>query len=343
VNRRRTLLNRPSSATNATPTKSPQTTPPSSPPSTGCASCARDECSAKHPHDNESPDEFLERQKLEAALCQIKHTFLVLSGKGGVGKSTVAVNLALSLAEEGYRIGLLDIDIHGPSVPTMLGLTRERALQAGDGHGIAPVPLTQNLLVMSIGFLLERNDQAVVWRGPMKAGVIRQFLGDVQWGPLDALIVDCPPGTGDEPLSMAQSIPKADGAIIVTTPQEVALSDVRRSVSFCHLLNMPILGVIENMSGLACPHCGKTVPLFKQGGGQRLAQEMGLTFLGAIPIDPALVTAADAGEPYVRTYRQSAAAIAFRHAIEPLVARLQTGQPGGAIPPIPHQTAAQGI
>lgn len=292
-----------------------------------CSTCNNSDCSAKQPQQDETVEEFFARQKLEAALCRIKHTIFVLSGKGGVGKSTVAANLALALAEEGYQIGLLDIDLHGPSIPTMLGLTGARAATTVDGSEIVPVPLTANLHVMSVGFLLERADQPVVWRGPMKAGVIRQFLGDVQWGELDALIVDCPPGTGDEPLSILQAVPNADGAIIVTTPQEVSLSDVRRSVSFCHLLKMPILGIIENMSGLACPHCNQIVPLFKQGGGKKLAQDMNLTYLGAIPLDPNLVNAADAGEPYLRMYRESVAAVAFREVIVPLLQRLQQSSP----------------
>lgn len=289
-----------------------------------CSSCGKSDCSAKQRKPEESQEEFLRRQKIEASLCKIRHTFLVLSGKGGVGKSTVAVNLAMSLAMEGYKVGLLDIDIHGPSVPTMLGLTRELVFQSDEGGDLEPVRLSENLSVMSIGFFLERNDQAVVWRGPMKTGMIRQFLADVNWGNLDALIVDCPPGTGDEPLSIIQAIPNADGAIVVTTPQEVALADVRRSISFCRLLKLPVIGLVENMSGLICPHCSKSVPLFKQGGGKKLAAEMDIPFLGAVPLDPTLVTAADNGEPYIAKYRESAAARAFLDTIKPLLVVMQT-------------------
>ena len=221
--------------------------------SSTCGTCSDTSCSAKTRHQDESAEEYAQRQRLEANLCRIKHTVFVLSGKGGVGKSTVAANLALTLGMNGLRVGLLDIDFHGPSIPTLLGLAQTRAV--GDGQAIEPVVLTANVKVMSIGFLVRGADEAVIWRGPMKANVIRQLLADVNWGPLDALVVDCPPGTGDEPLSIVQSVPRADGAIIVTTPQTVAVADVRRSITFCNRLELPVLGVIENMSGFACPHC----------------------------------------------------------------------------------------
>ncbi|MCK4325422.1 Mrp/NBP35 family ATP-binding protein, partial [bacterium] len=210
--------------------------------------------------------QYLERQALSERLGKIKHKVVVLSGKGGVGKTTVAVNLAMSLSVLGKRIGLLDIDIHGPSVPKMLSL-QGRTLQGKD-ETLYPVMLGENLKVISIGFLLKSEDDAVIWRGPMKMGVIKQFLKDVEWGELDYLIVDSPPGTGDEPLSICQLIENADGAIIVTTPQDIAILSVRKSIKFCRELNLPILGVVENMAGLICPHCQQRIDVFKSGGGK---------------------------------------------------------------------------
>ncbi|MFC1734954.1 P-loop NTPase [Candidatus Hydrogenedentota bacterium] len=216
---------------------------------------------------------------LGARLSGIKRKLLVLSGKGGVGKSTFAVNLAVSLAKEGNKVGLLDIDIHGPSVPKLLGL--DNGSLNIIGNNILPVRSDGDLKVVSIGFLLKDRDDAVIWRGPMKHGVIKQFLEEVDWGELDYLVVDCPPGTGDEPLSLIQlmadgktSSSQDEGAIIVTTPQELALADVRKSVNFCKTLNLNIVGVVENMSGLVCPHCGEMVEVFAAGGGEKMAHDV---------------------------------------------------------------------
>ncbi|HOT29080.1 MAG TPA: Mrp/NBP35 family ATP-binding protein [Candidatus Ozemobacteraceae bacterium] len=286
-----------------------------------CSSCSDTTCSSKTRNPDESADDFLRRQRLQGNLCRIKHIFFVLSGKGGVGKSTVAANLALSLGMNGYSAGLLDIDLHGPSIPTMLGLADVRAESAGNGL-IKPVELTSVVKVMSVAFLLQGNDDAVIWRGPMKAGVIEQLVADVDWGPLDALVVDCPPGTGDEPLSIVQTVGKADGAIIVTTPQQVATADVRRSISFCHRLDLPVLGVIENMSGFVCPHCNETTEIFSKGGGETMAADMGVPFLGRIPIDPELMGAGDRGVPYVQRFSERPAAKAFSKAILPLIGRM---------------------
>ncbi len=246
---------------------------------------------------NETRDELDEQRRLRERMGRIAHKILVLSGKGGVGKSTVAVNLAMSLVLAGKRTGLLDVDLHGPSVPRMLKLEGERA--SAENDAMVPVEVG-DLKVMSIGFLLNSREDAVIWRGPMKAGVIRQFLTDVEWGDLDYLVVDAPPGTGDEPLSVCQLMPDADGAVIVTTPQEVALAAVRRSITFCHQMSMPVLGVIENMSGFACPSCGKSIDVFGTGGGERLARETGVPFLGRIPIDPKIAESGDNGSSFVR-------------------------------------------
>jgi len=225
----------------------------------------------------------IEQQQIRQRMIQIKNKILILSGKGGVGKSTVSVNLAISLALAGKKVGLLDIDIHGPSIPKVLNL--EGAKIGSDGQDIIPVEMTNNLKVMSIGFLLQGKDSAVIWRGPRKYHMIKQFLKDVQWGTLDYLIIDSPPGTGDEPLSIVQLLENADGAVIVTTPQEVALSDVRKCINFCGQLNLPVLGVLENMSGFVCPKCGEITDIFKSGGGEKMAEEMNVPFLGKIPID----------------------------------------------------------
>ena len=279
--------------------------------------CSSDASSAPARRPNESDEQAAERRALAERLGRIRHKVMVLSGKGGVGKSTVAVNLAVALARAGRRVGLLDVDLHGPSVPRMLGLEGRRV----EVRGGAIVPVTAGgLKVLSVGFLLPERDAPVIWRGPMKMQVIRQFLADVEWGDLDWLVIDSPPGTGDEPLSVCQLVDGADGAVLVTTPQEVALADVRRSVNFCRQLGLPVLGVLENMSGFACPHCGRTTPLFGAGGGERMADEMGVPLLGRIPIDPQMVEACDAGTPYIERFPESAAAKAFERAVAPLLA-----------------------
>ena len=251
-----------------------------------------------------------DEEQIRHRLKQIKHQVLVLSGKGGVGKSTVAANLAVSLVLAGKRVGLLDIDIHGPSIPKILNLEAQRAQSVGSQ--IVPIEVMPNFKVMSIGFLLPSRDDAVIWRGPMKYQMIKQFIKDVKWGSLDFLIVDSPPGTGDEPLSVVQLLGKADGAIIVTTPQEVALADVRKGISFCRSLGLPVLGVLENMSGFVCPKCGERTDIFKSGGGEDMATRMAVPFLGRIPLDPAVVKACDLGMPVVRSGdNQSETAEAF--------------------------------
>ena len=259
----------------------------------------------------------IEQQQIRDRIKQIKHQILVLSGKGGVGKSTVAVNLAISLSLEGKKVGLLDIDIHGPSIPKVLNL-EGTGLQT-DGETLLPVEVSENLKVMSIGFLLPNNDDAVIWRGPRKYHMIKQFLKDVNWGELDFLIIDSPPGTGDEPLSIVQLLENADGAVIVTTPQEVALSDVRKGITFCRSLNLPVIGVLENMSGFVCPKCGEVTDIFKSGGGEKMATQMNVPFLGRVPIDPQIVRACDSGRPYVQHYSSSQAAQAFKKAMLPLL------------------------
>jgi ATP-binding protein involved in chromosome partitioning len=265
----------------------------------------------------EKRDDQEQEQRLAAQLSRIRHTVLVLSGKGGVGKSTVAVNLAVSLARAGRRVGLLDVDLHGPSVPTMLRLSTEGV--ATDDGAFVPIEIG-DLKVMSLGLLLRDQREAVIWRGPLKAGVIRQFLADVAWGDLDYLVVDAPPGTGDEPLSICQLVGPAARAVIVTTPQEVALVSVRKSVHFCGQLGIPVLGVVENMSGFVCPGCGRRFDVFGSGGGERMAADMGVPFLGRIPLDPAVSRAGDDGQPYTLEAPASGAAEAFAAIVGPILA-----------------------
>src|SRR3989339_650726 len=254
-----------------------------------------------------------EQEQLAQTLSLIKHKILVLSGKGGVGKSTVAANLAVAMSLAGKKVGLLDIDIHGPSIPKLLNLEDKKLLTLD--NCFIPVPVSANLIVMSIGFMLPDKNSPVIWRGPMKYNMIKQFLTNVQWGELDYLIIDSPPGTGDEPLAIVQLLGNADGAVIVTTPQEVALSDVRKGVSFCRNLDLPVIGVIENMSGFVCPKCGQITHIFKSGGGEKMSLEMDIPFLGSIPIDPGIVAACDSGEPYLQHYNKSSAAQAFQAAV----------------------------
>jgi ATP-binding protein involved in chromosome partitioning len=239
-----------------------------------------------------------EKRQLRENLEKIGHKIIVLSGKGGVGKSTIAVNLAVSLAERGFSVGLLDVDIHGPSVPKLLGL-QDKKLALDVSGAILPVEYRDRLKVISIGFMLQSANDAVIWRGPLKYSLIRQFLKDVYWGAIDYLVIDSPPGTGDEPLSVCQLIENPDGAVIVSTPQDVAILDVRKSIRFCKSLNMPVIGVIENMSGFTCPHCGKEVMIFSGDGGVlQMSLEMEVPFLGKIPLLPEVSRTGDSGVPF---------------------------------------------
>ncbi len=251
---------------------------------------------------------------LKLNLGAIKKKLLILSGKGGVGKSTVSSNLAAGLSSKGYKVGLLDIDIHGPNIPNMFGL--EGFAPMITDLGIMPIVYSENLKLISIGFFLEQRDTAVVWRGPIKHRMIENFLTDVRWGELDFLVVDSPPGTGDEIISIVQVLDKVDGAIIVATPQDVALADVRRTVKFCKDAAIPIVGIVENMSGFICPHCGKTVEIFKSGGAEKLAEAYKIPFLGRIPLDPSVVMSGDEGKPFMLFNPDSELAKAFSKIID---------------------------
>ncbi|HBM15763.1 MAG TPA: ATP-binding protein [Lentisphaeria bacterium] len=271
-------------------------------PDEDCSKCDKEECASR-----KTESSFIEKDEnlqLRRRLEKIKNKILVLSGKGGVGKSTMAVNIASVLASEGKKVGILDVDIHGPSIPMMLGV--DKLTPMTDGEDILPV--TDGVLkIMSIGFFLRSNDDPVIWRGPMKMNMIKQFLKDVRWGDIDYLVIDCPPGTGDEPLSVCQLIEAPSGAIIVTTPQNVAINDVRKSINFCHSLQLKILGVIENMSGFKCPNCGEVSNIFKEGGAEKMASDFKVPFLGRIPIEGEIVISGDSGKSLMNKVSASTA------------------------------------
>lgn len=254
--------------------------------------------------------EYLEQEKrIKEKMTKVKHALIVISGKGGVGKTTVAVNLAYALSLSGKNIGILDIDIHGPNIAKMLGI--EKHSLHGSEFGIQPVEVLDRLKAVSVALIGYDSDRPVIWRGPMKTALIRQFLGDVNWGKLDYLIVDSPPGTGDEPLSVCQLIPKVSGAIIVTTPQDVAVLDARKSIQFAKELKIPVVGIIENMSGFTCSHCGNEIDIFKRGGGEKAAQELNVPFLGRVPFQPEFVEFSDRGTPFVSFQHRLKSAEAF--------------------------------
>lgn len=242
------------------------------------------------------------------SLKKIKNKFIVLSGKGGVGKTSTSVNLAIALSKKGFKVGIMDVDLHGPDVPRMLGL--QGMLDLNANRKLNPMSYSENLKAVSIESLTANKDDAIIWRGPIKYSAIKQFIGDVEWGELDFLIIDSPPGTGDEPLTIAQTISDAR-AIIVTTPQEVSLADVRKSINFCKTVKMEIFGLVENMSGFECPHCGETINLYGSGGGEKTAQATGVQFLGRIPFDPNVVSCGDSGTSILDTHKDSMVSKAF--------------------------------
>ena len=282
---------------------------------TGCSENRSTCASAQQPHS--APKGLPPKAKID-----VKHVILVLSGKGGVGKSTVSTNLASALAAHGRQVGLLDLDIHGPNIPTMLGIEDKRPAVL-ENH-MDPVRVTGNLSVMSMAFLLPDTSSPVIWRGPMKMSVIQQFLSDVNWGALDYLVVDLPPGTGDEALSIIQLSPNVQGAVIVTTPQDVAVLDAVKAVKFIEKLELPVIGIIENMSGMVCPHCGDIIDIFGRGGGEKAARELGVPYLGAIPLDPAMVKAGDEGRPYVLRHADTPTWKAVDAVMENLVKRVES-------------------
>ncbi len=255
-------------------------------------------------------------------MDKIQHKLIIISGKGGVGKSMIAVNLAYGLLFQGKTVGILDVDIHGPSLAKMVGV-ENRQLRVLQDNVIEPIAITPSLKIITIASFLKDTDTPIIWRGPLKMKMINQFLGDVDWGKLDYLVIDSPPGTGDEPLSIIQLVPGLSGAIIVTTPQEIALLDSRKSVNFAKSLNVPVIGIIENMSGLICPHCGGKIELFKMGGGEKAAQELEVPFLGRIPIEPAIVDSTDQGRPFIRAYGKTPTAKLMDEIVGEIIKRVE--------------------
>lgn len=243
-------------------------------------------------------DKELTDKLINDNLNKIKNKIVILSGKGGVGKSTVSINLAYALVLEGKKVGIMDVDIHGPSIAKMAGI-EGRVLSASTNKRPKPIEVVKNFYVLSIASMLRSPDDPVVWRGPMKMNMIKQFLSDIDWPELDFLIIDCPPGTGDEPLSVIQLLKKVTGCIIVSTPQDVAFLDARKTINFSKLLKTPILGIIENMAGFICPKCGEKIDIFKSGGAEKCIKDFNIELLGKIPIDIDIVESSDIGKAYV--------------------------------------------
>ncbi|HWG91763.1 MAG TPA: Mrp/NBP35 family ATP-binding protein [Candidatus Thermoplasmatota archaeon] len=266
--------------------------------------------------------QFKLRMQIAENLQRIKHKLIVMSGKGGVGKSTVAVNLAASLHAQGHKVGLLDLDLTNPNVPIMLSL--EDALPGGDTEGgILPVEVKDGFKVMSTGFLTKGQKTAIIWRGPIKMNMIHQLLGNVKWGDLDYLVIDLPPGTSDEPLSIAQLLRDADGVVVVTTPQAVSVLDVKKSIQFAQTMDLKVLGVVENMGTFCCPHCKQETDIFGRGGGEEISKEYGVKLLGQIPLDPRVVMAGNQGVPYVWREKDIPAAKAFEGIIANVKGQIQ--------------------
>ncbi len=264
-----------------------------------------------------SSEDIISDTRLHDSLSRIKHIIIVMSGKGGVGKSTVSSNLAQALSLKGYQTGLMDVDITGPNIPKMFHIEDEKLIAENDK--LIPISVPPSLSIMSMAFLLPEKDAAIMWRGPVKSGAIRQFIEDVEWGDLDYLIVDMPPGTGDEALSIVQLIPKADGVVIVTTPQDVALLDSRKSITFAAQTKLPIIGLVENMSGFICPHCGELTEIFGSGGGEKTAESLNIQFLGRVPLEPGVARSGDSGMPIVIAEPESESAKAFNGIVDRII------------------------
>jgi len=278
-------------------------------------------------HGQTPAEQAAQDKRIKLQLSAIKYPVLVMSGKGGVGKSTVAVNLAWSLSQRGFKVGIMDIDIHGPNVPKMLGI--DKLSFGGDESRIEPVRVNDNLVAASLGLIGYHPDQAIVWRGPIKIGLIRQFLADVAWGELDYLIIDTPPGTGDESLTIAQTVHNLAGAVVVTTPQEVSVLDSRKSLDFAKKLNVHVLGLVENMSGFVCPCCNTVTHIFSQGGGKKAAEELAVPFAGVIPLEAGVVGAGDSGKAFLSQYQDGPVADAMNRIVDNVLAQIANNEKNG--------------
>ena len=268
------------------------------------------------------PQVSAEDKRLQDNLDRIKYKLIVISGEGGVGKSTVAVNTALGLVMAGYRVGVLDVDIHGPSIAKMLGIEGKRLQSSTQGEFPSPIEVRKNLYAITIASLIENPDEPIIWRGPLKIGAIKQFMQDIQWPELDYLIVDSPPGTGDEPLSVVQTLKKVDGSLIVSTPQDVALLDARKTIKFSQKMNVPVLGIVENMSTFACPHCGEAIDIFAGLGIAKAAKDFNVDILGKIPIDVNIVKSGDQGTSYLDKFADSASAKEMQKVVKKITDKL---------------------
>ena len=268
-----------------------------------------------------------QEKRIKVRMAKIKHKLAILSGKGGVGKSTITANLAIALARKSHKVGVLDVDIHGPSIPKILGI-RGQKLTTGrlEGLGISPAKGPFDIKVISMDFLLPADETPVIWRGPMKMGAIKQFLADVAWGDLDFMLIDIPPGTGDEPLSVMQLLPDIDGVIMVTAPSEVSQIVVKRAVGFTRELHVPLMGIIENMSGFVCPKCGAESNILGNGGGQKISEQLDVPFLGKIPIDQRICEDSDRGTPFIIEHADMPAAKAFMQVVDKIEESLEQGR-----------------
>jgi ATP-binding protein involved in chromosome partitioning len=272
-------------------------------------------CTTAEDCTDQKKQQYEQEQRLKQKLSKIKHKIAIISGKGGVGKSTVTANLAMAFAMHNKKVGVLDADIHGPCIPKMMGLKGQTLVTGPDGK-IYPVIGKLGVRVVSIDFLLPNDEAPVIWRGPLKMRMIQQFLSDVTWGELDYLFVDLPPGTGDEPLSVLQLIPDMDGVVIVTMPSEVSQAVVKKAISFARQIGVPIIGVVENMSGFVCPDCGAKIDIFRAGGGKRIAEDLSVPYLGTIPIDPRICVESDSGVPFIAGNTKSPATEAFTEIVK---------------------------
>ena len=275
------------------------------------------------PVDFKKPEKTKEEIRIEENLDRIKHKLIVISGKGGVGKSTVAVNVAYGLALKGHKVGILDVDIHGPSIAKMLGIEGEKLQMKAKGEFPEPIKVTDNLYALTIATLVDSPDDPIIWRGPIKISVIKQFMQDIQWPQLDYLIVDSPPGTGDEPLSVVQTLKEVDGSIIVSTPQDIALLDARKTIKFSHKMDVPVLGIIENMSTFVCPHCGEKTDIFSGLGIGKAANDFDIDVLGHIPIDVNIVKSGDSGKAYLKNHETQSSAKEFQKIISKIASKMK--------------------